>query len=78
MFLALSKSPNAHFVPQLTMWTVYSNDMKQAFDRVWAGTADAPSALNEVQVHSQAAFVKSQERWDRLSTRLTTQWAKEP
>ena len=77
-FVALSKSPNAHFVPQLTMWTVYSNDMKQAFDRVWAGTADAREALQEVQTHSQGVFQKSEERWQRLSGKLTAEWAKEP
>ncbi len=44
-FLELAKSPHAHFIPQTTAWPIYSNDMAQAFDRIWAGQVGAQAAL---------------------------------
>lgn len=75
-FLELAKSPNAHFIPQLTTWTVYSNDMTQAFDRIWSGEADAREALDEVERHEQQIFNRRQERWDRLSAQRVAEWSK--
>ena len=76
-FLALAKSPNAHFVPQLTTWPIYSNDMTQAFDRIWAGEASAREALTEVQQHEQQAFNRRRERWQRLASQRLAQWSRE-
>ncbi len=73
-FLALAKSPNAHFIPQMTTWPIYSADLTQAFERVWAGQASAPEALAEVQRHEQQAFNRRQERWDRLSVQRLAEW----
>ena len=76
-FLALAKSPNAHFVPQLTVWTVYSNDMTQAFDRIWSGSALPDQALGDVQTHVQQVFDQRQQRWQRLEETLTAEWKKQ-
>ena len=76
-FLALAKSPNAHFIPQLTTWPIYSGDMTQAFDRIWAGNASAREALDEVQRHEQQAFDRRQERWDHSAARRLAQWNEE-
>ena len=76
-FLALAKSPNARFIPQLTTWPIYSNDMTQAFDRIWAGKASARKALDEVERHEQQAFDRRQQRWDRLSAQRLAEWSKE-
>ena len=76
-FLELAKSPNAHFIPQLTTWPIYSNDLTQAFDRIWAGRASAREALAEVQQREQRAFNRRQERWERLSTQRLLEWSKE-
>lgn len=73
-FLALAKSPNAHFIPQLTTWPVYSNDMTQAFDRIWAGKAGAREALEEVRQHAQGAYDHGQKRWERLSAQRLVEW----
>ncbi len=75
-FLELAKSPNAHFVPQLTTWPIYRNDLTQAFDRIWAGEASAQEALDEVQQHEQQAFNHDRARWDRLSAQRLAQWSK--
>lgn len=75
-FLALAKSPNARFVPQLTVWPLYSNDMTQAFGRVWTEKATAGESLDEVQQHVQQAFDHQQRRWERISEKLTKEWDK--
>ena len=77
-FLALAKSPHAHFVPQLTTWPIYSNDLTLAFDRIWAGKADAHTALAEVQRHEQQAFDQRQKRWEHLAARRAAQWRESP
>ena len=77
-FLALSKSPNAHYIPQLTMWTVYSNDMQQAFGRIWDGNSNASVALNEVERHAQQVFEQRQERWHHLADKLQAEWKSKP
>ena len=75
-FLALAKSPNARFLPQLTVWALYSTDMTQAFGRVWMDKATAGESLDEVQRHVQQAFDHQQKRWDRISGKLTKEWDK--
>ena len=76
-FLDLAKSPNAHFIPQLTTWPLYSNDLIQAFDRIWAGKATAREALGEVEQHEQQAFDHHQKRWNRQSAQRLAEWSKE-
>ena len=73
-FLDLAKSPNAHIVPQITSWTVYSNDMNQAFDRIWSGKVSAQEALDQVQQHEQQVFDQREKRRDRVSSVLSTEW----
>lgn len=75
-FLELAKSPNAHIIPQLTTWPVYSSDMTLAFDRIWAGRVEAREALEGVQRHEQEAFDRRQERWEHLSTQRLAEWGK--
>ncbi len=77
-FVALSKSPNAHYIPQLTMWTIYKNDMQQAFGRVWDGSSSASAALNEVEQHAQLALAQQQKRWHHLAEKLQAEWKSEP
>lgn len=77
-FLALSKSSNAHYIPQLTMWTVYSNDMHQAFGRIWEGSSSASEALNEVEQHAQQVFAQPQKRWHHLAEKLQAEWNGQP
>ena len=49
--------------------------MTQAFDRIWAGKADAREALAEVQRHEQGAFNHGQARWQRVSTQRLADWS---
>jgi maltose-binding protein MalE len=73
-FLDIAKSPDAQIIPQLTSWTLYSNDMQQAFNNVISGKASPEAALDEVQQHEQQTFDQHEKRWDRLSAILTEQW----
>ena len=76
-FLELAKSPNAHFIPQLTTWPIYSNDLTQAFDQIWAGKASAREALDEVEAHEQQAFDHHRQRWDRVAVQRLKEWSRE-
>lgn len=73
-FVELAKSPGARYLPHLTMWTVYENDMKQAFGKVWTGRASPREALGEVQAHLQSQFEHRQRRWERVSEKLQEIW----
>jgi maltose-binding protein MalE len=73
-FVDLAKSPNAFFVPRMTTWNEYENDMRNAFGRVWAGKTSAAAALNDVQQREQAIFDRRMARWDRSATKLLAEW----
>ena len=73
-FLEIANSPNAQIIPQLTSWTLYSNDLQQAFNNVWSGQAMPKESLDEVERHEQQTFDQHQKRWDRLSAILTKEW----
>jgi ABC-type glycerol-3-phosphate transport system substrate-binding protein len=76
-FLELAKSPQARFVPPLTFWAMYENDMKQAFGKIWTGAAQPREALGEVQTRLQAEFERRAHRWDRVSGVLQAGWNKQ-
>ncbi len=76
-FLELAKSPHAHFIPQTTAWPIYSNDMAQAFDRIWAGQVGAQAALGQVRQHVQRIADRQHERWDRVASQRLEKWNEE-
>ena len=77
-FLELAKSSHARFVPPLTFWVMYENDMKQAFGKVWTGAASPREALADVQSRLQAEFERRRARWDRVAAALQEGWNKQP
>jgi ABC-type glycerol-3-phosphate transport system substrate-binding protein len=76
-FVELAKSPNAFFVPRLTTWTEYNNDMKNAVSRIWTGTANVREALDNVQQREQEVLDRRMARWDRLAPKLTAEWSRQ-
>jgi len=60
------------------MWTVYSNDMNQAFGRIWDGNSSTSVALNEVERHAQQVFEQRQKRWHHLADKLEAEWKSKP
>ena len=75
-FVALAKSPNAFYVPRLTTWTEYNNDMRNAVGRIWSGKASAVQALNGVQEREQEILTRRLTRWDRMEPKLAVEWNK--
>lgn len=75
-FIELAKSPNARWVPQLTTWTEYAEDMGIAVNRIWSGKATAVEALDTVQQRQQPIFDRKLSRWQRLAPKLTVEWSK--
>jgi ABC-type glycerol-3-phosphate transport system substrate-binding protein len=73
-FIELAKSPNAFFVPRMTTWNEYENDMRNAFSRIWAGQSSAAEALHDVQQREQANLDRRMARCDRSSFKLMTEW----
>jgi len=76
-FIALAKSPNAIYAPQLTTWAEYSADLANATGRVWRGSATAREALDAVQEREQSLLDKRNERWNANAVKLTSQWNNE-
>lgn len=73
-FLDLAKSPNAHTLPQTTIWNQYQNDMGNAVSWIWAGKATAEEALHDVQTREQPLLDRRRERWDRVAAKLMAEW----
>lgn len=75
-FLALARSENARFTPQITVWNLLQNEMSQAFERVWTGREDAPTALAGAQERVAEAFAHKQRRWNRHEQSLRAEWSR--
>jgi ABC-type glycerol-3-phosphate transport system substrate-binding protein len=73
-FVTLAKSPNAFFVPRMTTWNEYENDMRNAFSRIWAGKVPAAQALQDVQRREQETLDRRMARWDRSAAKLLAEW----
>ena len=74
VFLALAKSPNAFFPPQMPTWAEYDNDLRNALNRVEDGRASPEEALAQVQRREQIALDRADAHWNRLAPMLTAQW----
>jgi ABC-type glycerol-3-phosphate transport system substrate-binding protein len=49
LFIRLSQSPNAHFVPQIPIWYEYAREIDNAFQSVWLNKKTPQQALDELQ-----------------------------
>jgi len=73
-FEMLAKSPNAHFVPHLTTWNEYLDDLGNAVTQISDGNETAEEALREVQAREQGDLERRIARWSRQAEMLTTEW----
>lgn len=73
-FLEIARSERADYIPPLTVWNQYSNELRQAFDRVWTGVSDAETALAEVQETLQPIYEHRERRWSRVAPKIEQQW----
>ncbi len=75
-FIDLAKSPQAKTLPGTTVWSLYANEMRQAFGSVWTQTATTEEVLSEVQIRMQENFDHRARRWKRMEETLLTEWEK--
>jgi len=75
-FIELARSPDAKFVPRLTIWTEYQNNLNNAVGRVWTSKATPQEALDEVQQRMQKVFARKEARWDRVAAERLKEWSR--
>lgn len=76
-FHALAQSPNAHPVPQMTIWPEYDGEFEQAIHEVWGLRLTPEQALQEVQDRMQPKLDRSLDRWKHISGKLEKIWNEE-
>jgi multiple sugar transport system substrate-binding protein len=74
-FIDLAKSPQAQYVPRLTVWTEYNDEMNVAADRVISLAATPQQALDQVQQRIQWRFDRVMRRWDAVKEQRLRQWS---
>lgn len=74
-FIALARSPNARYVPRLTIWTEYQNNLNNAVGRVWTLKATPREALDDVQQRMQKVFARKEARWKRVEAERLKEWS---
>ncbi len=73
-FIELAKSPHARYVPQLSIWQEYRDEMQVAMDRILALEAPPQEALDNVQQRVQWRFNRVQCRWDAVQDERLKEW----
>ncbi|MBU0677605.1 MAG: ABC transporter substrate-binding protein [Verrucomicrobia bacterium] len=75
LFAELARSPNARYVPRLTVWREYKDEMLVAIDRVAALSASPEDALAEVQQRVQWRFDRILRRWNLIEDERLKEWS---
>ena len=73
-FIALARSPDAHTVPQTSIWTEYGDELRVAADRVLALQATPEEALGDVQQRIDHKFERLMRRWDLVKSARLREW----
>jgi ABC-type glycerol-3-phosphate transport system substrate-binding protein len=73
-FIDLAKSPHAQYVPRLTVWAEYNDEMNVAADRVISLVATPQEALDQVQKRMQWRFDRVMRRWDAVKEQRFQEW----
>lgn len=74
-FIELAKSPDAQYVPRLSVWGEYNDEMGVAVDRVTSLEAMPKEALDEVQQRMQWKLDRVQRRWDAVKEARIKEWS---
>ncbi len=74
LFVQLARSPAARFVPRLSLWREYDNEMSVAADRVRNLLATPEAALAEVQQRVQWRSDRLQRRWNLVGRERLVEW----
>jgi ABC-type glycerol-3-phosphate transport system substrate-binding protein len=73
-FIELANSPNAHYMPRLSVWTEYNDEMNVAVDQVTALTTTPQAALDLVQQRMQWRLDRVMRRWDAVEDERLKEW----
>jgi maltose-binding protein MalE len=74
-FIELARSPNAVFMPRLSVWGEYNDELRAATDQIQALTATPEQVLNEVQRRMQWKFDRVLRRWDIVKDERVKEWS---
>ena len=74
-FIELAKSPSAQYVPRLTVWAEYNDEMNVAANRVITLVATPQEALDEVERRMQWRFDRVARRWDAVKEERLKEWS---
>lgn len=74
VFVNLAASPNARYVPRLTVWQAYKDEMIVATDRIYSQLATPAAALEDVERRVQRKYDRILRRWDQVGLRRLEEW----
>ena len=74
-FINLSWSSNALYVPRLSNWNEYKEEMIVAYDRSFLQIAEPKVALDNVQTRMQWKFDRILRRWDKTQRERLKEWS---
>lgn len=74
-FIELAKSPHARYVPRLSTWAEYKDELLNAADRVQSLEVTPQQALDLVQQRAQWKFDRVLRRWDAVKDERTKEWS---
>jgi ABC-type glycerol-3-phosphate transport system substrate-binding protein len=74
-FIELAKSPHARYVPRLSIWQEYKDEVAVAVDRVQALMSSPAAALDQVQQRMQWKFDRVLRRWDTVGNERVKEWS---
>jgi ABC-type glycerol-3-phosphate transport system substrate-binding protein len=74
VFIRLARSPHAGYVPRLSVWNEYRDEMLVAADQVLTLSTDPASACRQVQRRVQWKFDRVLRRWDLIEAERRKEW----
>jgi len=74
-FIELAKSPNAVYVPRLSVWGEYNDELRSGIDQILALSATPEQVLSEVQRRMQWKFDRVLRRWDAVKDERIKEWS---
>jgi multiple sugar transport system substrate-binding protein len=75
VFIDLAKSPNALYVPQISIWNEYVEEMNVAYDRASTGKATPQGALDIAEKRVQWKYDRIMRRWDKVKDERIKEWS---
>lgn len=74
LFIELSRSPGARYVPRLSIWHEYDAELAVARERVLNMRMEPAEALKEAQERVQWKFDRVMRRWDAVGKERVAEW----